>query len=37
MLSLLVQAQVKNIVFVHGAFADGSGYTKLYTILKARG
>jgi pimeloyl-ACP methyl ester carboxylesterase len=31
------QAQVKNIVLVHGAFADGSGYRKLYTILKSRG
>jgi pimeloyl-ACP methyl ester carboxylesterase len=31
------QAQVKNIVLVHGAFADGSGYQKVYTILKARG
>src|SRR5215212_8066585 len=31
------QAQVKNIVLVHGAFADGSGYKKLYTILKSRG
>jgi pimeloyl-ACP methyl ester carboxylesterase len=31
------QAQVKNIVLVHGAFADGSGWKKVYTILKARG
>ena len=30
-------AQVKNIVLVHGAFADGSGWKKVYTILKARG
>lgn len=32
-----VQAQVKNIVLVHGAFADGSGWQKLYTILVAKG
>ena len=32
-----IQAQVKNIVIVHGAFADGSGWQKVYTILKARG
>ncbi len=31
------QAQVKNIVLVHGAFADGSGWRKLYDILKKRG
>jgi len=30
-------AQVKNIVLVHGAFADGSGWQKVYTILKSRG
>lgn len=30
-------AQVKNIVLVHGAFADGSGWQKLYTILSAKG
>jgi len=30
-------AQVKNIVLVHGAFADGSGWQKLYTILTAKG
>ena len=29
--------QVKNIVLVHGAFADGSGWQKVYTILKERG
>jgi len=28
---------VKNIVLVHGAFADGSGWRKVYTILKGRG
>ena len=29
--------QVKNIVLVHGAFADGSGWQKVYNILKERG
>ena len=29
--------QVRNIVFVHGAFADGSGWQKVYTILQERG
>lgn len=29
--------RVNNIVLVHGAFADGSGWQKLYTILKAKG
>jgi pimeloyl-ACP methyl ester carboxylesterase len=28
---------VKNIVIVHGAFADGSGYKKLYSILTKKG
>jgi len=32
-----VTAQVKNIVLVHGAFADGSGWQKVYTILKEHG
>jgi pimeloyl-ACP methyl ester carboxylesterase len=32
-----VNAQVKNIVLVHGAFADGSGFQNLYMILKAKG
>lgn len=32
-----VQAQVKNIVLVHGAFADGSGWKKVYDILKKDG
>jgi len=36
-LSNKTQAQIKNIVLVHGAFADGSGWQKLYTILKTRG
>ncbi|MES1215283.1 MAG: alpha/beta hydrolase [Bacteroidota bacterium] len=30
-------AQVKNIVLVHGAFADGSGWKSVFTILKSRG
>jgi pimeloyl-ACP methyl ester carboxylesterase len=37
LISITPQAQVKNIVLVHGAFADGSGFKQLYTILKARG
>ncbi len=36
-MSIPSQAQVKNIVLVHGAFADGSGWQKVYTILKSRG
>lgn len=28
---------VKNIVIVHGAFADGSGWEAVYTILKSHG
>ncbi|MBV7533083.1 alpha/beta hydrolase [Chitinophaga sp. sic0106] len=28
---------IKNIVLVHGAFADGSGFQKLYNILTAKG
>lgn len=35
--SIAVPAQVKNIVLVRGAFADGSGWHKVYTILKAKG
>lgn len=38
--SLLLQdatAQVKNIVFVHGAFADGSSWTKVIALLQAKG
>ncbi|MFV5699765.1 alpha/beta hydrolase [Flavobacterium sp. ZT3R17] len=31
------QKQVKNIVLVHGAFADGSGWEGVYTILKNKG
>ena len=30
-------AQVKNIVLVHGAFADGSCWANVYKILKSRG
>ncbi len=34
----VVNAQaVKNIVLVHGAFADGSGYKGLYDVLTAKG
>ncbi len=29
--------QVKNVVLVHGAFADGSGYKALYNVLTAKG
>ena len=36
-LSMRTEAQVKNIVLVHGAFADGSGWEKVYTMLKDRG
>jgi pimeloyl-ACP methyl ester carboxylesterase len=35
--SIAVHAQVRNIVLVHGAFADGSGWHKVYIILKAKG
>ena len=28
---------VKNIVFVHGAFSDGSSWAKVITILQAKG
>lgn len=31
------QKQVKNIVLVHGAFADGSGWEEVYKILKKKG
>lgn len=36
-LHMTAQTPVKNIVLVHGAFADGSGYRALYEILKKRG
>jgi pimeloyl-ACP methyl ester carboxylesterase len=35
-LSTMAQ-QVKNIVLVHGAFADGSGWEAVYNILKKKG
>jgi hypothetical protein len=31
------ETSVKNIVLVHGAWADGSGWQKVYEALKARG
>ena len=31
------QTPVKNIVLVHGAFADGSGWEAVYKILKKKG
>jgi pimeloyl-ACP methyl ester carboxylesterase len=31
------QPTVKNIVLVHGAFADGSSWSKIIPILEARG
>lgn len=31
------QAPVKNVVLVHGAFADGSGWEALYKLLKKKG
>lgn len=37
-LSLAAQAQaIKNVVLVHGAFADGSGFKALYAELTAKG
>src|SRR6187399_2011461 len=33
----IAQAPIKNIVLVHGAFADGSGWFPVYEDLKARG
>jgi pimeloyl-ACP methyl ester carboxylesterase len=32
-----VAQEVKNVVLVHGAFADGSGYKALYTVLTQKG
>ena len=29
--------EIKNVVLVHGAFADGSGWRRLYDLLSARG
>ena len=34
---IAAHGQVKNIVIVHGAFADGSGWENVFKILKARG
>jgi pimeloyl-ACP methyl ester carboxylesterase len=34
---LSAQKQVKNIVLVHGAFADGSGWEEVYKILTKKG
>src|SRR4051794_8402670 len=36
-LTMNANAQVKNIVLVHGAFADGSGWQGVYKILNTRG
>ncbi|SHG55368.1 lipase family protein [Flavobacterium aquidurense] len=30
-------AQIKNVVLVHGAFADGSGWKGLYQVLTKKG
>lgn len=35
--SLTAHAQVKNVVIVHGAWADGSGWESVYKILKSKG
>lgn len=32
-----METAIKNIVLVHGAFADGAGWRSLYTILKSKG
>jgi hypothetical protein len=29
--------EIKNVVLVHGAFADGSGWRRVYDLLTARG
>lgn len=34
---VVAQTPIKNIVLVHGAFADGSGWLAVYEDLKARG
>lgn len=34
---VLAQEPVKNIVLVHGAFADGSGWQAVYDVLKKKG
>lgn len=33
----ITSPQIKNVVLVHGAFADGSGWEKLYAILTKKG
>jgi len=33
----IAQTAVKNVVLVHGAFADGSGWEGVYNILKSKG
>lgn len=35
--SNLQAQQIKNVVLVHGAFADGSGWKNLYTVLTKQG
>jgi len=35
--SVMSQTSVKNVVLVHGAFADGSGWEGVYKILKKKG
>lgn len=37
MVNEVTAQQVKNVVLVHGAFADGSGYKALYTELTKKG
>ena len=37
MINTAAHAQVKNIVLVHGAWADGSGWEGIYKILKSKG
>ncbi len=35
--TIYAQVQVKNVVLVHGAFADGSGWKALYSVLTKKG
>ena len=35
--AVIAQTPVKNVVLVHGAFADGSGWEAVYKILKKKG
>lgn len=37
LMNVQAQAHVKDIVLVHGAFADGSGFESLFKILKQKG